>query len=588
MLEDIYKIGLIRQKTQEQTMDNSIIPDKISAMDKVYCLNFDENLNFTNMSVQEFNEKRQYQYLLRKNSSNGINFGPTSQITEIEKTLQKKMMAWFKNIIDSSEETEQKEKANKILKQIEDNKLKIIEDIQLAFSAKEKNLLTITINDQFPYDIPWIFEIYKKLIKNKVFGSDVHTGNCYVCKQHNVEIVPEYGVYKFYTKDKPGFISGGFQEKDFWRNCPVCTECQPIINMARQFIENNLKYRYYGLNYYIIPSTIGSNDDLEEILGILTENEVKKHTLAQESKEAFEYENEQILYTLKDTNNINSFRIFFAQKSNAAERILLDIKDIYPNRFKQMYQAKEKIDKEYQDLLKYTNKDKQIERVKFNFSFFREFLSKSDDKNMDNDLNKIFLSLTENIFYQNKIKLETILIHIMRKLRRYLDEEEIGRLNFATLKAIASIQYLILIGCIERKEEKMMETQFDELFSKYQFGLDNNLKKALVLVGALVQKVMNIQYKEISSTPFSKNLKSLRLREEEVKGIVAQAVNKMQEYDCYSLKSQEIVKEISKLILATKNEWKLSVDEINFYIVAGMALQKEIYGQEEKGEMKDE
>lgn len=586
MLEDIYKIGLIRQKKQEQIMDNSIIPDKISKMDKVYAIQFDEELNFTGVNVQEFNDERQYQYLLRKGSSNGINYGPTSQITEIEKTLQKKIMPWFKTVMESFDDP--KEKANKIYLQMEENKDKIMEQIKQTFMAKEKNLLTIMIDTKFPYDISWMFECYGKLVKSAIFGTNLHEGICYICKEKKVPIVPEYGVYKFYTKDKPGFISGGFQEQDFWRNCPVCVNCQPIINMARQYIEENLKYRYYGLNYYIIPSTVGNTEDLEEILDILAGNETKKQTLAQDAKEAFEYENEQILYTLKDTNNMNSFRIFFVQKSNAAERILLDVKDIYPNRFKQMYHAKEIVDGKYQELLKFTNKDKQIETIKFNFSFLREFLSKSDDKNMDNDLNKIFLSLTESIFYQNKIKLETIIIHIMRKLRRMLQEEELGKLKFATIKAIASIQYLILIGCLERKEENRVESQFDELFKKYEFGLDSNLKRALVLVGALVQKVMNIQYKEISSTPFSKNLKSLQLRESEVKGLIAQAVNKMQEYNYYSLKSQEIVKEIAKLLLVTKDEWKLSVDELNFYIVAGMALQKEIYGQEEKGEMKDE
>lgn len=136
-----------------------------------------------------------------------------------------------------------------------------------------------------------------------------------------------------------------------------------------------------------------------------------------------------------------------------------------------------------------------------------------------------------------------------------------------------------------------METSMEEFFENYQMGLDTNVKKALVLIGALIQKVMNIQYREISSSPFTKQLKSLRLREEEIKGIVAQAINKMQEYECYSKKSQEIVKEISRLLLASQNNWRMSVDEMNFYIVAGMALQKEIYGKEEeetKNEGKEE
>ena len=575
MLDDIYKIGLIAQKNSKQIMDNSIIPDKISKMDKVYSIDFDKDFQYLGVSIQEFRADRQYQYLLRKKASNGINFGPTSQITEIEKTVENKIVSWFKEF--------ENEESKIILEEMKKNEIKIIEEIKRNFNKKEKSLLTVKVDEKFPFDIQWIFQNYEKLVKETIFGNDLHKGTCYVCKKKDVPIVPEYGVYKFYTKDKPGFIAGGFSEKDFWRNCPVCTECQPIINAARQFIEENLMYKYYGLNFYIIPSTIGNSENLEEVISILTEAN-KKYAFDKNSKAAFELDNEQILYVLKDTNDISSFRIFFVQKSNSAERILLDIKDIYPSRFKTMYKAKELIDENYKELLKFENKDKQIERIRFNFSFFREFLNKSDDKNSDNDLNKIFLGLTESIFYQNKIKLETILIHIMRKLRRYLLSEEFGRLNFSTLKAIAGIQYLITVGCLERKEEEIMKSNFDNVFEKYQCGLDNNVKKALVLVGALVQKVLNIQLHEIKSTPFTKNLKSLQLREDEVKGLVAQAVNKMMEYGYYSAKSEEIVEEISKLIFASNDKWSLSVDEINFYIVAGMALQKEIYGKEEEKE----
>ena len=87
MLEDIYKIGLIAEKYREQVMDSSIIPDKITKMDKVFSIDFNEKLEYIGVSIQEFREDRQYQYLLRKKASNGINFGPTSQITEIDKTL---------------------------------------------------------------------------------------------------------------------------------------------------------------------------------------------------------------------------------------------------------------------------------------------------------------------------------------------------------------------------------------------------------------------------------------------------------------------------------------------------------------------
>ena len=579
MLEDIYKIGLIAKKYQEQVMDIRVIPDIIINMDKVYSINFkheEEKVIFKKIEIHEFAEERQYQYLYREKASKGMNFGPTAPISKVENAINNKIITWLKNVKNDD--------TRMMLEELNKNKEEIIKRIKQMISTKEANLLTIKLDDKFPYDVPWMFENYQKFVIDKVFGKKQNNGTCYVCQRKDKLMVPEYGVYKFYTNDKPGAIAGGFSEKNAWRNCPVCIECQPIINLGRQYIEKNLRFSYYGLKYlYIIPSNIGQDESLEDIISIFA-NTNKRYLINEASKRNFEADNEQILYALRNVNNINSFRLILIKREQSAERILLDIKDIYPSRFKEMYEAKSIIDEIYKELLVKPNNN-EIEHIKFNFSFFREFLKKSDDKNADNDLNKIFLSLTESIFQKNRIKLEIILPHIMRKLRKtwstkdYEDDAYI-----LTLKAMAGIQYLLLVNCLERKEEEIMLSNFDNVFEKYQCGLDTNVKKALVLTGALVQQVLNIQLHEIKSTPFIKNLKSLQLREEEVKGLVAQAVNKMIEYGYYSEKSKEIVEEISKLIFKSNDKWKLSVDEINFYIVAGMALQKEIYGKEEETE----
>lgn len=586
MLEDIYKIGLYYSKRNNKKMEESVIPDKITGIAKVFCLKFDQQLNYTEVISSEFQEIEQYQYLLRKGSPNGINFGPTAQVTEVEKTLEGKIIAWFKNVMCLKQ---QKELAKKIQTELIQNEEKIISKIKDLINKKEKYLLTVLIEDKFPYEVNWMFKAYETLIKNKIFGTGMHKGTCYLCKQKQVPIVPEYGVYKFYTKDKPGFITGGFQEENFWRNCPVCTQCQPILNIAKQFMEENLWYRYYdpSFRFYIIPSMLGSDNDLEEILDILV-NGNKRLTLQKDVKASFKADNEDIVYALKDYKQMNSFRLVLLQKVQSAERILLDIKDVYPSRFQTLYQAKDRLDKDYGQMMQYLDKDKQIVRIPFNFSFFREFLSKSDDKNADSDLNKIFLELTQCIFNKTNIELKMILPHYMRKIRRILETEESGRLKFTVVKAVMGLQYLQLIECIKVKEERRMETKYEEFFSKYNCGLNTNVKRALVLIGALVQKVMNVQAHEIKSTPFSKNLKSFRLREEEIKGIIAQAVNKLQEYDRYSLQSKEIVEEISKLIFSSEDNWKLSVDEMNFYLAAGMALQEEIYQKKEIVERKDD
>ena len=521
-------------------MEDSILPDKVKNIKSVFILEFDEKLSYIQTSQVEFNAAKQYIYLLRKGAANGTNYGPCSQITQIEKTLKNKIIAWFEAAGKIQERYS--EESKKIAEELNIHSAEIVENISKELVKKENYLLTTSIQGKMPYEIPWIFEIYQTMVKTKIFGDNSNIGTCYLCKRKNVPMVPEYKVYKFFTKDKPGFISGGFCEENFWRNCPVCVDCQPILNKARQYIEDNLKYRYYGLTYYIIPSTLKGGEGLNEILDILSQNSPKTLGLGEHEKQEFEADNEDILYTLREVQDINSFRIVFLEKSNSAERILLDVKDVYPSRFQVMYQAKTQLDKMYGEAIQIGNNNETI-KIPFNFSFFREFLSKSDERNRDYDLNELFLSLTQSVFRQNRIDFNVFLPHYMRKIRRLLDsEDERYKLKTTVLKAIMGKQYLILVHCLSVGKEKTMETSMEEFFENYQMGLDTNVKKALVLIGALIQKVMNIQYREISSSPFTKQLKSLRLREEEIKGIVAQAINKMQEYECYSKKSQEILK----------------------------------------------
>jgi CRISPR-associated protein Csh1 len=123
-----------------------------------------------------------------------------------------------------------------------------------------------------------------------------------------------------------------------------------------------------------------------------------------------------------------------------------------------------------------------------------------------------------------------------------------------------------------------MDEKLQEILSPYSAGLDTNIKKALVLTGALAKKVMNIQFKELNgSMPFASKLKGLKMRQVDVQGLISEAVNKMMEYKSFSKSSEIIANTAFKLIIETEPKWDLSTDEINFFIAGGMTLSREIY-----------
>ena len=48
---------------------------------------------------------------------------------------------------------------------------------------------------------------------------------CSVCKQKKDEIYGFAIPWTFHTFDKPGFIAGGFNVNESWKNTPVCFDC---------------------------------------------------------------------------------------------------------------------------------------------------------------------------------------------------------------------------------------------------------------------------------------------------------------------------------------------------------------------------
>ncbi|NLC68019.1 MAG: TIGR02556 family CRISPR-associated protein [Clostridiaceae bacterium] len=578
MVEDIYRIGIAIKDVKNDTdtdIEEDIMPDLISKkIDGVILI----NLSFTNHDCK-YNGLTQADYginnniaiLLKKKSPNGPNYGPSAQITDIGKTLSIKIIGWFKDMLNRTQElTLGKEDIvylASILDTIQGNLQKIIDDYNTLKLRKGSYILSVLINGKHPVNNSVIFNCYAKSIRQQYKGSNV--GVCSLCNRKNVEIISKSNVFKFYTHDKPGFISGGFMESMSWRNYPVCKECEIILSRGKKYIWSKLNFPYVDMRYYLIPSTTSSYAALSEIVFLLERLTHKAFSFKKAYIDGQKTVEMDIWDVLEDEQDINSFRLLFVQSEQAGsvERILLEIKDVYPSRIKRLHRAKEEVDNSLGEKIS-----------GFNFSYLRYFLSKSDKIMERKDLDKIFLDITRSIFLEEKVDLKILLPHFMRNIRQEFESDETtSRYMNTLLRAWACTMFLIKAGCIKTERGITLNTIFDPLFKKYGASLDSEIKCALFLTGALVRKVMAIQAYEISSTPFRNRLRGLKLRPEQVKGLITEAVQKMEEYEMYSKASNQIVETIVQLMLKTPNNWQLSVDEINFYIVAGMTLMKEIY-----------
>lgn len=581
MIEDIYNVGLCVQNfIDTHQLDEELLPDMPDNLTGIVGIKVNSTGEYEGLQFIESSKDNILKMLLKKKSSKGANYSPTALITNIETVLDNKIISWFKKYTKKTGSLNQEEKIiSSIYYSLTKKSPKIIADYKSLNLASGSYALTVIFNNKLPIDTPFIFDRYASELRGK--REPVGKGTCSLCMKPDSELIAKSSVFKFFSDDKPGNIAGGFSKDRVWMNYPICSDCETILSKGKSYIWKYLVFPYYGLSFYLIPSS-RSLSSVEEITGMLKDINQKRFSFSQRYQNAIYFAENEIWEILGDYNDINSFHLLFikSERSGQVERILLELKDVFPSRIKRLFEAKKNIDNRF-----------SIEEPGFNYSFLRRFFLKQDQKNRNNDshqffrsndLDQLFLDITKSLFLQEVIDPKILLPHFMKEIRYALVNDGFYSFRETARSALICFEYLYAVNCIkyDKSEGRVsMEHPLETIFEKYANGLDTDLKRALFLLGALVSKVMVVQYANLGSTPFQNRLRSLKMRQEHVEGLMNEAIIKLREYDSYSKSSRKIVNYITELILQSPANWPLSVDQINFYISAGMALHEEVYSQ---------
>jgi CRISPR-associated protein Csh1 len=387
-----------------------------------------------------------------------------------------------------------------------------------------------------------------------------NNGVCSICKEEKPVIIGD-GIYTFFTIDKTGFISGGLKEENAWKNFPICQSCKRNIEKGKAYLETNLTFKFAGLTYQLIPKfIIGREFVSSEVIDIFT-NASKIFKLKENVQKKYLGEENEILGYLKEYEDYLTLNFLFIQKMNKAERILSLIEDVFPSHLKQLFSVKEEVDLLY-------NKD-------FTFKTIWNFFSKSDQNKRDADLKAYFLDLSDRIFKGKPVDFSFVLKFLMKRIRTSFVNDDY--FNFTVLDAIMIVSFLQKLDLINMEVFNMEERIFSELFEKFKPTFESPLKRGLFLLGGLTQLLLNTQYSRRESTPpFLKQLKGLKMDEKDFKGLIPKIQNKLYEYDAFDKGKQKLAEEASYYLLTAGDNWKMSIDEMNFYFATGMNLINDI------------
>lgn len=538
------------------TKYNKVLEVRISNRDGLY--------EFDKINLREYKDGLKFKYLYRSGSSRGTDITPTAKITEPKKTYFNKLVQGFAEAIDysdmtSNEESIQKQKLQNIYDILTNNSEEILTQIEKIYNEtpnKERFfILTVVLKEGDEEYYIGDFQVFKRRIKDIPIQKFYHSATnnkdskgknqiCCICHSQKSEVFGLASPFAFYTIDKLGYISGGFNYEKSWKNYPVCRECAIQLELGKSYLDENLTLSFYGRRFYLIPNLI-YDKDLDPVLKKYQrefnrdEGEEKEENKKSNKMTIKENRIENNIFKIlgQEENNI-TFDLMFIEVNNNALNILLNIEDVYPSTFKKLYETW-----------------KDIKNMEFfcditylaNFSYLNILFNIKEN-------NRYFLEIVDNIIGKGKIEYKFLITFINAKLKESFKKEERGEMvngedNYytATFRAYTFLYYLYKIGKFKNKGKegvKDMDREiwdikdfdskraaFEDYFEKNTAFFDSNSKKAVFMIGYLSKKLINLQAeKEGGRKPFMSKLNGLTLNKKDVLRIFPQIQGKLMEY----------------------------------------------------------
>jgi len=610
MIHSIMKIGKWFGENEE--ISGSILnfvqnPNEKGNIQMVITINLelkDDTCSFINVDIEEFRQKYLLKYLYRHGSARGADITPTSKFAgNMTKTFKNKILRNVQDLISTGEgfgleadELKIVHAVGTVLCNEEESIIKELETKQKGFEPSDGAIITLVFHMNSNKYYLGDLDLFQKVLINKAkekyfkqYGKKALGQNqmCFTCQQKRPEVYGFVNTYNFYTVDKPGFVTGGFNQNDAWRNYPVCLECARNLELGKKYLGSKLIFSFYGYRYILIPKFF-SDKIIDDTLEALEDTfDHRDNAMIQASFEKT-YINrmtdaeDEILEYISDSKDYVSFDLLFYQEKQAAFNILLHVEDVLPSRFKKLFEIKAKLDGI--DIFKnqvYPDTGKRA--LFFNFGLLRRFfpfVSKTQS------YDKHFLELAGKIFSLRPIDYDFIVKAIVRKVRlKFVSNEYLttdGLAGYMLLSYLAELGILyrggqkMEISAIEElkdsfgEDEVSISKKIDLLFNAHFSFFDNAEKKVCFLVGLLVQKLLNIQWKDKKGTPFRSKLQGLRLTEPLIRKIFYQAQDKLEQYKKNYYRELENV--ISQYMISSGSKWLMTNDEIAFYFTVGMNL----------------
>lgn len=553
-------------------------------------------ISYKGVDLENVNKNNFLKYGYRKGSARGGDITFTTKFGDIDKKLNSLVDTQFNTLNEKLKKTNYSEEQtifNKLQACFKEKLTLIKEDLTNIYNSfsKEAKLasgLTVAIESGAQRIYLTDFQITKDILlssgsqnKSEKYSvkSEGSNQRCSICFQVRDKLHGFASPFKYATVDKPGMVSGFFEQKNNWKNYPICTKCSLEFELGRSFITNELNGYFYGKAYYMIPKTILSHDTnaLEKSLRMLQEHKfrsIKEGSQIKRSEERFG----ELIATEKNFFNLNL--LFYEENpTTKAIKIKLLLEEILPSRFRKLYVDIPAIVNATPLYMKAFTVKKESYDLQFSFGILKTFFEED------------FYDLIQKVFLGQVLSAEVLFNKFMQVIRKNFAKMQsadgyVESTYLTILKAHLTLQYFQHLGIInfndnyilmenENTEIKEKKESFDltklKAFVLQNKGfLDEDYKVGIFSVGIIVRLLLNIQNRSLNNTPFEKKLRGYNLNANLLKNIYVETLSKLSQYQGFYAYGnlREFVDDY--FVMNSHLLSKISNNELSFYFVAGL------------------
>ena len=577
---------------------------------------------FQEIDVDTVSSSNHKQYGYRKGSSRGGDITFTTKVGTIEKkfaTFQKQLEKFVKLArTEGFEEDVRVFEAVRgcVLKQAESIKTSLTDSLE-SFSKEEQHKCGFSVRVEEGGTKKYLTEFptaQRQLIlagtegksKKHSVRSEAKNKVCSICLEQKPLIHGFGSPLKYATVDKPGLVSGFFNQGNNWKNYPICSDCAFDFEMGRDYVFQHLRQSFYGRFYFVVPQTI-FDSSVELLKKVLKRLRGIEYQPTSDKITKMVSREDMIMAALgrefgEEENRLTLNLLFFEEnQTTKAMKIKLALEEVLPSRFRRLFHTVPQMVNDhplYRDVISYK---KERYDLQFSFGLFRDFF---DDN---------FLDIVYTVFTGQPISQNLLYSRFMERIRKNYVAKQAGEnyesTSLTLAKAHLVLRYLDALGIIhlpinkyrmqesnsalsdppeneqDQKKTTFNREVFDHFVTENNDFLGSDMKIGLFALGVFVRFVFDQQYRMLGNTPFQKKLHGYRLDPDKIRAIYLEALTKARQYSNFSAYKNLREGVLNEYFVPHVPQLKnLSNDELSFYFVAGLEMGRQFKNKKETTE----